>query len=292
MTVSRRTSSPRSSASSASTARRPGGPSRSAAPSRHAATGPSTATHSPEPGTASSPSPTDARPVSSPAAWANAAACPVSRPSAPASAVSDRSRGRRLRPCSRSRTAVRLRPDRAASSRCVSPAARRHPRTNPSSRAPRPPCPPSITTPHSAGSSAGRRSARPHRASPPSVPIVRQEDREAVPPCRARLVLGLQPGPGTGITPHCPPRGYRHSRPAIGQPAARYPAHAEPRRYSRPADSPSPVRTRGGLRIMTSAAPSAPSQRKDDNERCQDRSAATTGGKDRRRDYSGPPASV
>ena len=55
-------------------------------------------------------------------------------------------RGRLLRPCSRSRTAATLSPDRSASCRCVSPAARRCSRTKAPSRAPAALCTPPIAT--------------------------------------------------------------------------------------------------------------------------------------------------
>jgi hypothetical protein len=79
--------------------------------------------------------PPDAGWVASPAA-ASAADCGASRPSERASASSDPRRGRLLRPCSRSRTAPTLSPDRCASCCCVSPAARRCSCTEAPSKAP------------------------------------------------------------------------------------------------------------------------------------------------------------
>jgi hypothetical protein len=138
MIVSRRTSSPGWSASCISTVARCGGPSSKGRPSRHAASGPSTASHSPLPCPAGAPVPAGARRAGRVARAADprVADCPASRPSARASASSDPGRGRYRRPCSRSRTAATLSPDRSANCRCVSPAARRNSRTMAPSRAP------------------------------------------------------------------------------------------------------------------------------------------------------------
>jgi hypothetical protein len=222
MTVSRRTSSPGCTASSAATAAWPGGPSPIDSPSRHAVSGPSTASHNPLPCPAGAP-PATGR-AASPAA-ASAPSCRTSRPSAWASASSDPRRGRLLRPCSRSRTAATLSPDRCASCRCVRPAARRCSRTKAPSRAPAALCTPPITTIPS----------RFRASPPPSAP----EDRAGLQPTApsiAPAAVNQYCGPTLSLPLFRPRWRCRHYAPATGlrygkvlaatrQPAARCPPH-------------------------------------------------------------------